>query len=95
MILLAGLLRTEPHDLVHDTFYPEGKMLRLPPIAPRYTQIELELALYARDLAWLEYAPAQREAVQATWHKRLTDLYETSSDPNERELVRAALEATG
>ncbi|HEY1013124.1 MAG TPA: helix-turn-helix transcriptional regulator, partial [Herpetosiphonaceae bacterium] len=33
IILLAGLFRLEPHELVAGTFYPEGKALRLPAVA--------------------------------------------------------------
>jgi transcriptional regulator with XRE-family HTH domain len=51
--LLAGLFKLEPDQLVAGTSYPEAKAERLPVVACRYTEIELQLALLGRDRDWL------------------------------------------
>jgi len=51
--LLAGLFKLEPGQLVAGTSYPEAKAERLPVVACRYTEIELQLALLGRDRDWL------------------------------------------
>ncbi len=48
--LLAGLFKLEPHELVADTSYPPAKAERLPVVACRYTEVELQLRLFERDL---------------------------------------------
>ena len=52
--LLAGLFRLEPHELVADTSYPLAKRDRLPVVVARWTEVEHQLALLARDLDWLD-----------------------------------------
>src|SRR3989442_15255865 len=37
IVLLAGLFKVEPHELVADTNYPAAKAERLPAVAARYT----------------------------------------------------------
>src|SRR5438046_1225966 len=44
VVLLAGLFKQEPHELVEGTSYPAAKAERLPPVACRYTELELQLA---------------------------------------------------
>ena len=56
--LLAGLFKVEPHDLVDDTSYPAAKRDRLPLSVPRYTEVELQLAILRRDYEWLQRLPA-------------------------------------
>jgi transcriptional regulator with XRE-family HTH domain len=51
--LLAGLFKIEPDQLVAGTSYPDAKAERLPLVACRYTEIELQLALLVRDRDWL------------------------------------------
>lgn len=51
--LLAGCFRLEPHELVADTTYPPAKADRLPLVAARWTDVELQLDRFERDLAWL------------------------------------------
>lgn len=48
--LLAGLFKLEPHDLVADTDYPVAKAERLPLVACRYTEVELQLRLLEQAL---------------------------------------------
>src|SRR3954452_12050816 len=52
--LLAGLFKVEPYELVAGTNYPAAKTDRLPVVATRYTEVELQLELLDRDLAWLD-----------------------------------------
>src|SRR5881398_1940501 len=54
IVLLAGLFKLEPHELVAGTSYPAAKRERLPSVACRYTELELQLALLRRDLEWLD-----------------------------------------
>jgi len=50
VVLLAGLFGMEPPDLVAETNYPAAKAERLPAVACRYTEVELQLMLLRRDL---------------------------------------------
>lgn len=80
--LLAGLFKLEPHELVADTSYPPAKAERLPAVACRYTEVELQLRLLDRDVesgVGLREWPAQLAALEALAHDR-----------RERDLVRAA-----
>src|SRR6266540_1921061 len=45
VVLLAGLFKLEPHELVAGTNYPAAKAERLPAAACRYTEAELQVAL--------------------------------------------------
>src|SRR3954462_13887503 len=53
VVLLAGLFKLEPHELVAGTSYPLAKSERWPATACRYTEVELQIALLRRDLAWI------------------------------------------
>jgi len=44
VVLLAGLFKREPHELVEGTNYPVARADRLPEVACRYTELELRLA---------------------------------------------------
>jgi transcriptional regulator with XRE-family HTH domain len=79
--LLAGLYKLEPHELVADTSYPVAKAERLPAVACRYTEVELQLRLLARDV---EVGADLRE-----WPARLAALEALAHDRHERELVRS------
>ncbi|MFN8632464.1 MAG: helix-turn-helix transcriptional regulator [Chloroflexota bacterium] len=52
--LLAGVFHLEPPELVEETAYPEAKAERLPAVTARYSEVELQIALFQRDLAWLD-----------------------------------------
>lgn len=82
--LLAGVFKVEPHELVAGTTYPPAKADRLPLVAARYTEVELQLALLEQDLA-RGTAPAEE------WRTRLTALLETTHDHRERAVLEAAL----
>jgi transcriptional regulator with XRE-family HTH domain len=83
--LLAGLFKLEPHELVADTGYPMAKAERLPVVAARYTEVELQLRLFERDLA-------AGEAVGAgDWAERLNTLLALAHDRRERDALKDAL----
>jgi transcriptional regulator with XRE-family HTH domain len=90
VVLLAGLFKVEPHELVADTSYPPAKAERLPAVAARYTEIELLVALLDNDLAWLERTDGRDERrVLDEWDARLLGVDEHHLDLRERELLRA------
>src|SRR4051794_41668032 len=62
--LLAGLFKLEPWELVAGTSYPPAKVERLPVVACRYTEVELQLRLLEEDRA------AGRDLVAAEWRGR-------------------------
>jgi transcriptional regulator with XRE-family HTH domain len=74
--LLAGLFQLEPHELVDGTDYPIGKAERLPVVAARYTEVDLQLRLFEAGL------------VTAA---DLRDLLERTHDKREREALERAL----
>jgi len=91
--LLAGIFGLEPHELVEGTSYPTAKVDRLPLVAARHTEVELQLRLLDRDLRWLESAPAAvAERVVGEWRRDLRALRDAALDPRQRALVEAALE---
>jgi transcriptional regulator with XRE-family HTH domain len=98
--LLAGLFRMEPHDLVEGTSYPAAKADRLPLVVSRWTEVEHQLALLARDLWWLDGADgavpaASRSVVDrvlGAWDSTLSKLADGLHDPGEAARVAAARE---
>jgi transcriptional regulator with XRE-family HTH domain len=94
--LLAGIFGMEPHELVDGSTYPVAKADRLPLVAARHTEVELQLALMDRDLRWLESAPRQvAERVLAGWRRDLAELSQRTFDPRQRALIAAARERLG
>lgn len=90
--LLAGIFGMEPHELVAGTTYPTAKADRLPLVAARHTEVELQLALLERDLRWLESAPpAMAARVVGAWRRDLVELAERTVEPRQRELVTTAI----
>jgi transcriptional regulator with XRE-family HTH domain len=83
VVLLAGLLRVEPHELVHGTTYPVAKSERLPPTAPRYTELEHQLALL--ELA-LDGCPSPAER----WGPMLDELEAGTFEPEDRARIACA-----
>jgi transcriptional regulator with XRE-family HTH domain len=91
VVLLAGLFKIEPRELVAGTNYPLGKAERLPAVAARYTEVELLITLLDNDLAWLERTgDAHRRRVLDEWDARLSSVDDNSIDLRERELLRDA-----
>ena len=81
--LLAGVFKVEPHELVAGTTYPSAKADRLPVVAARYTEVELQLALLDHDLA-------RGTALVPEWDARLAALLLTTHDQRERAAVEDA-----
>lgn len=94
--LLAGIFKVEPHELVAGTAYPTAKADRLPVVAARYTEVELQLELLERDRGWLDQvSPAEAERVLETWRARLDGLALDTQDAREREQVAEARRSIG
>ena len=74
IVLLAGLFKVEPHELVDGTKYPMAKAERLPPVATRHTDVELQLALCENDLAWVERTGVDAREVADRWRPLLAEL---------------------
>ena len=91
VVLLAGLFKMEPHELVAGTIYPSAKAERLPVVAARHTEVELLVALLDNDLAWLERTDgAFDRRVLDEWDARLLAADRGALDLRERELLRDA-----
>jgi transcriptional regulator with XRE-family HTH domain len=92
VVLMAGLFKIEPGKLIAGTMYPEAKAERLPAVACRYTEVELQLALLERDLAWAQKIniPEAKADVDLEWRLRLDQLLEAAHDPVERRLLEQA-----
>jgi transcriptional regulator with XRE-family HTH domain len=89
--LLAGLFKMEPHELVAGTSYPAAKAERLPVVACRYTEVELQLRLLDHDLTWAESAPgSERRAVLERWDATLRALAASAHDRDERAALARA-----
>jgi transcriptional regulator with XRE-family HTH domain len=97
VVLLAGLFGQEPHELVAGTNYPAAKAERLPLVACRYTEVELQLALLRRDLEWAARIGdgGLRRDLLAEWRARLEDLSQGAYDAHERKLLVVALAEIG
>lgn len=95
IVLLAGVFKLEPHELIAGTSYPLAKAERLPAVACRYTEVELQLALLQRDLVWLARVTdgALRSRVVAEWQAKLAALSESVYDEDERAMLAEAQKA--
>jgi transcriptional regulator with XRE-family HTH domain len=92
VVLLAGLFKMEPHELVAGTIYPVAKAERLPAVAARHTELELLVALLDNDLAWLERTDGSFDRrVLDEWDARLLAADSSHLDLRERELLRDAM----
>ena len=91
VVLLAGLFKLEPHELVAGTSYPAAKAERLPAVACRHTEVELQLALLERDLAWLGRCADERAGatVLAEWRAKLAELIGLAYEEHERRALEA------
>lgn len=82
--LLAGLFKMEPHELVAGTSYPLAKAERLPVVAGRYTEVDLQLRLLDHDLA-----AGGRDLED--WPERLRILGKAAHDRRERQAIAEAV----
>lgn len=89
--LLASVFNCEPAELVAGTYYPPAKAERLPLVVARYTALEKELHLLARDLDWLDriaHLPqAQSLALESlhTWLGWLAHQIDRATDRRSRQ----------
>lgn len=91
--LLAGIFGMEPFHLVAGTSYPAAKSDRLPLVAARHTEVELQIRLLDRDLRWLESAPREVALqVVETWRTDLRALKASTDDPRQRRLLDEAID---
>jgi len=83
VVLLAGLFKVEPIELVVGTGYPTAKFDRLPPVAMRHTEVELQLALCENDLGWAEDLADRASArrVVDRWAPAFADLARLATAP--------------
>jgi transcriptional regulator with XRE-family HTH domain len=87
--LLAGLFKLEPHELVAGTNYAPAKAERLPVVACRYTEVELQLRLLDGEI---ERTAAGFDPVLADeWRRRLAKLRKASHDRRERDALDEAI----
>jgi transcriptional regulator with XRE-family HTH domain len=95
VVLLAGLFGHEPHEFVAGTNYPAAKAERLPAIACRYTELDLQLALLRRDIEWVEsVGPGTRaRETLAEWRERLANMGCEVYDAYQRAQIEEAAEA--
>ncbi len=102
VVLLAATFSLEPHELVAGTDYPEAKSERLPLVAARHTEVDLQLALLANDLGWLDamaavLEPAATARLRADtlqrWADRLAELTGRVADRAERARLTDATRA--
>ncbi len=90
VVLLAGVFKVEPLELVAGTSYPQARAERLPSVAARYTEVELLELLLANDIAWLERdgGAAHARTVLDEWEARLAAVDDDMLDARERLVVR-------
>ena len=97
--LLAGVFGLEPHELVAGTDYPVAKADRLLVVAARWTEVEHQLALLARDLWWLDETASVPSSVAdqvlAGWEVVLAKLADSVREPSEAASLAAARRDVG
>jgi transcriptional regulator with XRE-family HTH domain len=88
VVLLAGLFKVEPPQLVAGTSYPVAKAERLPGVAARHTEAELLAELLAADLAWCERTGGDYDRrVLDEWDARLLAVDERALDNRQRAIL--------
>lgn len=95
-MLLAGLFRLEPYELVEGTTYPQAKIERLPAVVSRFTQLELDLAILNNGLGWIErlarhlFSTADLEMIIQSWLEQLARSKEKNLNDMERDMLTNA-----
>lgn len=89
IVLLAGLFKLEPYELIEHTDYPTAKADRLPPVACRYTETELQMSLLQRDLWWLQQVRSDRDfdTMISDCQQRFAALYNDLSNDKRESLA--------
>jgi transcriptional regulator with XRE-family HTH domain len=95
IIVLAGLFRMEPRELVAGTDYPRAKAERLPATVARYREIDVLCALAEQDCQRAEkLGGGVGRAIAESWVDRLTATLTaalTEADPQDAARVAAVL----
>lgn len=91
IVLLAGLFKLEPYELIEHTDYPTAKADRLPPVACRYTEMEFQIALLQRDLWWLQQVGLERDfdAMISDCQQRFAALYSDLANDERESLAES------
>jgi transcriptional regulator with XRE-family HTH domain len=92
VILIAGLFKLEPWQLVADTDYPSARAERLPSVVTRYTQAEHFIAIV--DALIDSFVDLDRRRVRLAlepWRGRILAELESCFDESERALLIDAL----
>src|SRR5215210_3651082 len=85
IVLLAGLFKLEPHELIAGTSYPAAKAERLPPMACCYTEVEFQLALLRRDMEWaVRLGGIVQQQITAASLAKIATLLDKAYDEDER-----------
>jgi len=91
IVLLAGLFKLEPHELIVGTGYPAAKAERLPSVACRYTEVELQLALLRRDLEWAtRLGGSMLQQIIEESRAKIATLLDNAYDEGERAMLERA-----
>jgi transcriptional regulator with XRE-family HTH domain len=91
IVLLAGLFKLEPHELIAGTSYPAAKAERLPPMACCYTEVEFQLALLRRDMEWaMHLGGIVQQQVLEESRAKIAALLDNTYDEDERATLREA-----
>jgi transcriptional regulator with XRE-family HTH domain len=91
IVLLAGLFKLEPHELIAGTSYPAAKAERLPPMACCYTEVEFQLALLRRDMEWAtRLGGIVQQQVLEESRAKIAALLDNTYDEEERATLREA-----
>jgi transcriptional regulator with XRE-family HTH domain len=94
VVLLAGLFKISPYELVEGTTYPQAKLERLPAVACCYTALEMDLALMENDLTWLARFKGAKDwdkialEIREKWLVRLSNRSKESIE--ERDVIEYA-----
>jgi len=92
VILIAGLFKVEPWQLVTDTDYPSARAERLPAVVTRYTQAEHLIAIVDALADSLENRDRRDiRLVLEPWRARLIAELECCFDDRERALLLDAM----
>jgi transcriptional regulator with XRE-family HTH domain len=98
ILLLAGIFKISPVELVEGTTYPLAKAERLPENIAWYTPLELDVSLFMNDLEWLNRLVGKQEAdtfkqdIHMKWCARFIEWNEAWLDEKDKELLSGAWE---
>ncbi len=72
VLILSGLFAVEPPEFVEGTLYPGGKAERLPPVAARHTEFEMQFRLIEAEISLAAYLEVHdHRLLRDQWIERL------------------------